>query len=206
MLIRKRSIEVSKCCEKWNRMLLIVIIASLFMATYARHIFFSGQNVLFLLLQKAVPYLYFFSVLFTLSACILIFNQYRYMPKKYSGMRLLLLALMVLEVAVLIVRHFIDSLGSFREVTPITCSLLNLVILAMGICWWTQFTGRLRIFGIYVLLTLLYNFTGTFLYYFFHLNNIILYNILFSVVSLLLRMGQFVLLERTMVARKSLDS
>lgn len=205
MLTRKSYIGVPKRCEKWNRIFLIVIIASLFIATYAQHILFSGQNMLFLLLQKAVPYSFVFSVLFALSASALIFNQYRYMPKKYYGMRLLLLALIIFEITSLIVRRFIDPFGSYHEVIPITCSLFNLVILAMAICWWVKFTGRLRIFGIFVLITLSYNFLGTFFYYFFHFDNVLLYNVLFSVISFILRIGQFVLLERTMVTRKSFE-
>jgi len=173
--MKENYIEVSKRCEKWNRVFLIIIIASLFMATYAQAIFFSGQNALLLLLQKTVPTLFVFSLLFTLGEAAMIFNLYRYMPKEHSGIRLLLMALMVLEFATLIVRQFIDPFGPCQVVTPIVYRLLNIVMIVVAVYSWVKFAGRLRTFGIFILVIMLYNFFGTFIHYLFPSDDVVLY-------------------------------
>jgi hypothetical protein len=199
--MKESYIKVSKRCDKWNWVLLIVAMMSLIIATFGREFIYSGQNVLLLLLHSVVPYLFIFFILFTLSELGMVYNLFRNMAKEHRWIRGILVAWMVLGTASLAIGYLFNMLSPYRAIPLVIRSLLTIDMIALSICLWVQFAGRLRAFGIYVLATLLYSFSGGWVFYICDIDNYTLYNVLFAVVPTLLQLILFVLLKFTMEAK-----
>ncbi len=146
--MKRSSVRVSKACDVWNVVFLLVGAVSLLLEQYMTDIVnFTHGGAMSLLLAK-VYYLGVFGILFTVCEAALAFNLARHLKKCGESVYWLLYVWIVVRVGLFAlgnISSFDPTLNIVRQVAGVA---YNLVMLAVGIVFCIRYRGWLRWLGI----------------------------------------------------------
>ena len=146
--MKRSSVRVSKACDVWNVVFLLVGAVSLLLEQYMTDIVNLTHGGAMSLLLAKVYYLGVFGILFTVCEAALAFNLARHLKKCGESVYWLLYVWIVVRVGLFAlgnISSFDPTLNIVRQVAGVA---YNLVMLAVGIVFCIRYRGWLRWLGI----------------------------------------------------------